>query len=254
MAVWLKRGAAAAKALADAEKEAQIRAEQNQKTHRFWVPAGQEARFTFVDGFLTPENTVDFIALKEHALFMNGKYHNYFSCLDTGGPEGQVCPLCVGGDTAYFAGAFTVIDHRAYKNEKTGKVFTNQRRLFVAKRETIKLLQQLGIKRGGLAGCTFDAMRSGDKSPGVGNSFDFIEKNSIEDLKKKFMVLDANGKPFDVFSPLDYEKEFTLLTKEEMLARGFGPPPTSNAAAVNYATQGASAPSEETQQAYKEQL
>ena len=74
----------------------------------------------------------------------------------------------------------TVIDHSEYtvqKGPNAGKVYKNQRRLFVAKEGTLKALNKLAAKpeRNGLAGCTFDVSRGGEntRDPNVGKHVRF---------------------------------------------------------------------------------
>jgi hypothetical protein len=112
-------------------------------------------------------------------------------------------------------GVFTVIDHRSFTG-KDGKVYKDTPKLFVAKKETIKQLQMLGGKRGGLAGCTFDVARTGDKSPSVGSMFDFIEKTPVEDLKKKYVRKNDKGVVETYFVPANYEHECQYRTAEEL--------------------------------------
>lgn len=82
---------------------------------------------------------------------------------------------------------FTVIDHSSWTSPQ-GKTYVDQKRLFVAKRSSpawgilqrqIERMEKKGMDS--LRGCRFEASRHGDKSPAVGNSFDFLER--VEDLE-----------------------------------------------------------------------
>lgn len=220
MTVWIKRGADGAKALAQYEAEQKARMESRGKAYRFWLKPGEEARITFVDGALSKEGTLDIATFREHQLFMNGSWANYFVC--TQDTDGE-CPICETNDHASLVGALTVIDHREVASKDGTKKYKDQVRLFVAKRDTIKLLQSMAIKRGGLAGCTFDALRAGDKSPSVGTNFDFVEKKAVAVLKGQFMRADSEGNMATFFTPLDYEKEIVYRTPAQLRMLGFAP-------------------------------
>src|ERR1035437_382004 len=210
-ASWAKRGSAANAEMEKYEKEVALSQEQNKRMWRFWLPDGEEGQITFVDGALSSDNGLDFFMYYEHNLMLNGKWGNTFVCTK----DLEPCPICAAQDRPSFVGAVTVIDHREYKT-KDGKVYKDVPKLFIAKKETIKQLQMLGVKRGGLAGCTFDVARTGDKSPSVGSMFDFIEKNSVEDLQKKFVRKNDKGVVETFFVPADYEKECQYRTAEEL--------------------------------------
>jgi len=220
---WLNTGNASQEGLKKAEAEQKKRQEARSGMWRFWLKPGESARITFVDGFLTKAGLLDFVSYREHHLFLNGEWGNHFVCLE-GTPEGP-CPICATGDNASFVGAFTILDHRKIPSAKeAGKFYTDSPRLYVATMRTVKLLQTMAAKRGGLAGCTFEVMRTSDKDVRVGNHFDFEEKHSIEELKAKYMrpVLDKDGKPTaqqkTIFVPANYEKEIPFKNRAEVLS------------------------------------
>jgi hypothetical protein len=84
---------------------------------------------------------------------------------------------------------FTVIDHSSWTSPQNGKTYVDQKRLFVAKRNSSawgilqrsmdRLRERKGIES--LRGCRFEGSRHGDKTPAVGNSFEFLER--VEDLE-----------------------------------------------------------------------
>ena len=106
---------------------------------------------------------------------------------------------------------FTVIDHSSWTSPQ-GKTYVDQKRLFVAKRNSpawgilqrqLERLQKKGIDS--FRGCRFETSRHGDKSPAVGNSFDFLER--VEDL-------DSLEQPFDygeILAPKDADDINKLL-------------------------------------------
>lgn len=209
---WAKSGTAAMAEMEKNDKEVALAQEQNKRMWRFWLPDGEEGSITFVDGNLTADNGLDFFVYYEHNLMLNGKWGNTFVCTK----DIEPCPICAAQDRPSFVGAFTVIDHREYKG-KEGKVYKDMPKLFIAKKETIKQLQMLGVKRGGLAGCTFDVARTGDKSPSVGSMFDFTSKTPIAELQEKYSRKNPEtGKVETYFVAADYEREVAYKTADEL--------------------------------------
>jgi hypothetical protein len=218
---WYKRGDAVKKAVEDEDRRAEERKQEQGKLWRFWMKQDEEgASVTFIDGYLTKAGVLDGFSFREHTEKMGNDYHNYV-CVS----ENEPCPICaLGKDHNYsLVTVFTVIDHREYKGKKAS--YKDTPKLFVAKKETFKLLQGIASKRGGLAGCTFDIMRTGEKSANVGNHFDFTEKQPIEVLRKKYMKKDAKGKVSTIFLPADYTTEITYRTAAELRKLGFGKTP-----------------------------
>ena len=117
---------------------------------------------------------------------------------------------------------FTIIDHRQIPSSKDKtKIWKDTKKLLVAKPQTYELLTKHAIKRGGLAGCTFDASRVGDKSASVGSMFDFVEKKDVKELQKLYMVERIDPKTNQKvkvtnFTPADYEKEIQYRTGEQL--------------------------------------
>lgn len=221
---WLTKGVNSAKALREEKQKQEAVAASIGRLPRFWLNAGEEARITFVDGELAQDglnkNCLTFAGYHEHHLQINGQWGNYFVCLHSDG--GTKCPLCEEDHKASFVGALTIIDHREIKSKDGTKVYKDQKKLFIATTHTLMVLQQLAAKRGGLQGCTFDVYRATKKDARVGNTFDFIEKNTVEDLQTQFVVKDANGKEVTYFTPADYEKELPFKSEAELRNLGFG--------------------------------
>jgi len=225
---WMKKGVESAKAVEKADQEAALKQQQNSKMWRFWLNKGEEARVTFIDGNLTKEGVLDIMTFREHQIFMNGSWNNHFVCTQ----DVEPCPICEGspgtqGDTPSLVGVLTIIDHRTVKSNDGTKTYKDQQRLFVAKRDTIKLLQNIAVKRGGLAGATFDIMRQGDRSASVGSNFDFIEKNDIEALRAQYTkeILEKDGKTkktVTAFLAANYEEEIIYRSAVDLRGLGFG--------------------------------
>lgn len=206
---WAKKGKAAAAAVEKEDAKVQQKMEQQGKLRRVWMPPGAESQFTFLDGNLDADGVLDCMVFHEHNVYMNGNWRNWFVCTQ----DNEPCPICEGGDEPYLCGLFTVIDHSEF--EYNGKTYKNQKRILAAKRNTLKLLQKIAAKRGGLAGCTFDVSRTGAKSPAVGDMYDFSEKRTIAQLKKAHPDVED-------WSPADYEKEIVYRPAAELRSIGFG--------------------------------
>lgn len=220
---FLKTGAASAQLAQKAAMETEQRRAEQGKMFRFWMKEKEEARITFVDGDLGPEGYLVPPRYYEHNLFLNGTWNNFFVCPEKTSPDaGEKCPLCESGDRPAIVALFTIIDHRQIQSTKDkGKIWKDTKKLLVAKPQTFELLNKHAIKRGGLAGCTFDASRVGDKSASVGSMFEFVERHPIDELKKAYQVerIDpkTNAKKLTTnFVPADYEKEIQYRTGEEL--------------------------------------
>ncbi len=232
---WLKQGEASVVIAKQEEAAYEMRKEEQGKMSRFWMKEGEECRITFVDGDLDPEKQI-LIPPRyyEHMLYLDGSWNNHFVCPEKTAPHlGDKCPICAGNEYPYLASLFTIIDHREWQSQKNpGKVYKDQAKLFVAKAKTVELLNKIAVKRGGLAGCTFDVMRIGEKSANVGTNFDFVEKQSIEVLKEKYVQEWTDPKTnkttkICVFVPAKYEEQIVFRTGAQLEAKGFGAPKVS---------------------------
>ena len=190
---WMKTGSDSV-AVAKEQQAAATREDQRGKAWRFFMGKGESGvRITFVDGDLIETEAGLTLApprFYEHSLMVNGKVQNYVCPQETVKGQGYKCPICAAGDRPSLVAVFTIIDHRTYqgkpKDGQPGKIYSNQRRLFVAKSLTMEQLVKIAVKRGGLARATFDVERLGDNSAGVGSMFDFVEKNELDQLQAAF--------------------------------------------------------------------
>jgi len=218
IAPWYKTGKEAKEAVAEADRRTEEKREASSRTWRFYLKEGEEGRITFVDGELDADGLLRNPVFKEHNLMQNGKYGNHFICTS----DTEPCPICEGGDEPALVQAFTIIDHREIKSKDQTKTYTNTRRLLMAKRNVMKLLQSKATKQSGLTGCTFDVMRSGSNAPNTGDSFDFVEKNALDELKAHFTKTDDKGKTETYFLPVNYAEEFTYHDAKELRKMGHG--------------------------------
>lgn len=194
-----------------AKAAAEAAAAEAGKAFRFRISEDDENdhRITFLDGTLDEEGTLEAPMWHEHTLQLGGKWKNV-PCTSHEEP----CPICANGDNPALVAGFTVIDHTPYtiqNGPNKGKTIERSKKLFVAKRTSYALLQKLASKHGGLAGTTWDVSRQGDKSPNVGNLFDFIAKDSLSDLKKEYGEL---------AEPADFSEEITYFTREQLIEQG----------------------------------
>lgn len=223
---WLKSGEESAKLAKQHAVEVEIAKSKQGKMFDFWLKEGEEARITFVDGNLNPQGFLLPPRYYEHSLYLNGSWGNKFVCPEKTSPElGQKCPLCEGGDRPSLVALFTIIDHREHKSGD--KVYVNMPRLLVAKPQSFEILHKIAVKREGLAGATFDVSRIGEKSASIGTMFDFIEKNPVEELRKKytrtFKNKDGKEETVSAFEPCNYEEQIVFRSEQELRAMGFGP-------------------------------
>jgi hypothetical protein len=209
---WMATGSKAKKLEQVEEAKVEQAKEAAGKMRRFWMtsqgtPGYQSQRVIFLDGALDPENQLlDIPRFFEHTAHWEGRYQD-FLCIS----QAEPCPFCEAGDKAAFVGIMTVLCLTPYtvKNgPNAGKVISNYRQLYVPKRQTIKQLHTIAVKRGGLVGCEFEIDRSTDKSPKVGDMFEFVEKHTKADLIAKYGA--ANVVPADYATELVYRDAAAL--------------------------------------------
>lgn len=243
---FLKTGKASTEMAKQHAKDVEAKKAQQGKLFRFWMKEGEEARITFIDGDLTEEGYLQPPRYYEHNMFENGSWNNFYLCPKMTQPDkGDTCPYCDAGDRPALVALFTIIDHRAIPSSKDKtKIWKDTKKLLVAKPQTFELLNKHALKRGGLAGATFEASRIGDKSPSAGSMFEFVEKKPVEDLKKLYMVERVDPKTNQKikvtnFTVADYEKEIVYKTGAELAASvGGGAQQASNAGApIDYSQQ-----------------
>lgn len=208
---FIKKGAAAQQSMAQEDMKAEQRSKDNM--YGFYIPNGAETQITFLDGEVK-EGMLDIPFYYQHSVFMNGSYNNHFICTN----DEEPCPICEGGDSPSFVGILTIIDHSEFTSKKDGKVYKDNIKKFVCKRNTIKLLLKQAIKRGGLTGATFDVSRTGEKEPSVGNQFEFVEKRPLKQLQAEY------GNKDKVIAAIKYDEYLkgVYLTAAQLRKLGFG--------------------------------
>lgn len=207
---FLRRGEKAKATFQQEDAKADLKSK-NQNI-RFYIPNGGETKITFLDGEIK-DGMLDIPFFYQHSVHMNGSYNNHFVCTQ----DEEPCPICEGGNEPSYVGALSVIDHSEWTSKKDGSIHKNEIKMFVAKRNTIKTLLKMAIKRGGLTGCTFDVSRTGDKEAAVGNVFDFSEKTPLKELAQ---VYGGKGKP--PVTPLKYDELISYMPASELRKLNFG--------------------------------
>lgn len=212
---FLKKGKAAKKALAEEQVAAKIREEQREnEVFRFYLKPEQERTITFLDGGLDGDGDLDTICYYEHTINNPAQKYPKYVCINSPS-TGETCPVCESGSSQpYFATVFTVLTHEKWFSKKENKEFEGSVQLFVAKSGVAEKLRKKAKKIGGLAGATFEVSRSSKDAFNVGDDFDFVQKNSLDELQDAF--------PDCVVEPLDYDAVINVHTREELEQLGFG--------------------------------
>jgi hypothetical protein len=114
----------------------------------------------------------------------------------------------------YYVGFFTVLDlsqiERLDAVLDKGKPISGCRRmLYPAKRSTLQTLKRHAEKKGGLRGCIYDVFRGTDKSPNVGDDFQFVLRLTDEQIERLFP---------DDFQPFDYRAVLKPKSDDEIKA------------------------------------
>lgn len=216
---FLKTGKARKAAMEEDEVRAEQRKQEYGKLWRFFIPIKQvneDFTITFLDGELDDEGTLDNPVYYEHNIKVGSDYKTFVSCCDE-----EVDPLQEAGQEPYLAQAFTIIDHTEY-TDKEGKVHKHRKKLLVAKRRSMKQLQKLATRQGGLKGCTFIVTRTGDKAVNIGDMYDFDSKSTMKELKEALVEDGVKEEDVaDLVSPADYEAELTYYTADELVKLGY---------------------------------
>jgi hypothetical protein len=226
---FLLKGTAAKAAVHAEAVKAEARREAANRMRSYWLPYNGDGQITFLDGTLDGDGILEIPRFYQHSIQV-GSGRESFVCtgeIDTSTP----CPLCAAGDKPSLVGVMTVIDHSQYtvtKGPNAGKVYKNQRRLFVAKEGTLASLQKLAAKpeRNGLALCTFDVSRGPEnkRPPGVGDTFDFVMKHkSLAAIAEKYEM------KLEECQPAIYdgeEGEIVYRTPAQLIELGLGKPHT----------------------------
>lgn len=150
--------------------------------NRVWIPPGGSQEWVFITD--TP------FCFHEHNPKIGGNFKNWLTCLKNVSEDGVPCCEILGDKSRYYTGYFTVVDLSKWTDKK-GNVHQYEVKLVGAKLKTLKKLERKKKDRGTLIGSIFKVTREDDKSPNVGDDFEFVREASLEKL---FDVANYKGK------------------------------------------------------------
>lgn len=149
---------------------------------RLWIPGGATKEFVFVDD--------EPCCIYEHNPKMNGSWKNWFTCLADITPDDKPCCDVLGANTRYYCGFFTIVDCSEWVDKK-GNKYQYEMKLLPAKLKSLKKFRRKKEERGSLVGCLFKAHREDDRSPSIGDEFEFVREVNMEKL---FDLVNYGGK------------------------------------------------------------
>lgn len=212
---FLKRGKAAKEALVAEQQAAAVRQEQmDNQVFRYYMKPEQERVITFLDGGLDVDGDLDSLVFYEHTINNPAQKYPKYVCINDPA-NGVTCPVCDTGNTPYFATVFTVLTHETWHSKKEKRDYEGSVQLFVAKQGIADKLRKKAKKyENGLIGATFEVTRSNADAFNVGDDYDYVQSDTLEDLQEAFPDCDV--------APLDYDEVIKVHSAEELLALGFG--------------------------------
>lgn len=211
---FLMKGSAAKDALKVEQEAAAVRqAQRDNDTFRFYVKPKSERRVTFLDGALDEDGDLDTVCFYEHSINNPKERYPKYPCINDPA-NGIECPICESGSNAYFATVFTVIIHEEWESKKDKVTHECKKQLFVAKQGAADKLRKYAKKHGGLQGVTFDISRTNEDAWNVGDDFDFLQKDSMEDIALAFPETDCTA--------FDYDEVIPVYDSDELVGMGFG--------------------------------
>jgi len=208
---WMMTGPKAKAAFEEEEAKTEAKREAAQRMFRFYLLEDEEAQITFLAGDVDDNGEIQAPMWFEHKLFWNGNWETFVCTAAT-----EPCPMCEGGSQPTLVAGFPVINHTPYKIKRgpnQGKVLKDRPVLYIATRKTLKILQKIAAKQGGLAGWTMDVSRTSKEEPRVGNVIVPVGHNSLAALKKQF------GEVANVF---DVGEEIPYRSAAELKKMGVG--------------------------------
>lgn len=163
--------------------------------NRFFLKANEKRRIMLLDD----EPGAMFW---EHMPKINGKWGTTEVCLHRNaiGPE---CPLCPASAAeakadprkgyAYYVGLFTIVDmtawidgkgksHNYFRKVLAARMGSKEKPGFLAKLRRMSAAHKEAGHAAGLAGCIYDAFRSGAKTERVGDDWTFVERIPVDQI------------------------------------------------------------------------
>jgi hypothetical protein len=182
---------------------------------RVWIPAGKSTELVFVDDTA--------ISFEEHNAHINGNWKNWMTCAapitDEGEPE---CCRILGKDSRYRVTMLTVVDCSKWTDKK-GNVHQYEVKVLPAKYKTAQKLERksgdLAKEGKSLIGRLYKVVRETDKSPSVGDEYEFTRD---VDLGKLFSLATYKGKKLsDLWDKADESaEEYAKLARVFAISKG----------------------------------
>jgi hypothetical protein len=188
------------------------------QTRRFYMKPGADATIIFLDGDNSEDEPIG--NYKEHQFeSTSGRWPNFQSC--TGAAGG--CVFCKAGVRAYDAWPFSIIQIKPTWTDRDGNEHKNQRKLLIAKKESMQRLLRQIEKREGLAGSVWNIYRSNQRAYTIGDDWEFVEKIGDDDMTPKERRR-AIAKKFELdveqCDKIDYRKELKPKSESELEEAG----------------------------------
>lgn len=213
MPSWAKFGGDAQKMMEEEKARSDAREQQRDKLWRFSLKPNESSTIVFLDGHLETEGAHAGMLVapffREHTVKTGPRKWDNFICLTMIGEE---CPICdQTGRDGDLCAAFTVID-TSQRTGKDGKVYTNQRRLFIAKQQTYQALQAIATETDGLAGMQMKASRTGDRTARVGDVLVPLKHLELPEIISQY------GESFG--EATDFDAELQVVPRDQLETLG----------------------------------
>ena len=171
---------------------------------RFYLKQGDTCSLVFIDD--------EPFTINEHTVYRRGsKDKDPLTCMSKVHPDDPVCCTRLGPKTAGLTGFLTVLDGTKYPSKRDpNKYYQYGLKLFPGKGIALSVLDRKKTDRTTLTYTKCKVTRDGDKTPQVGNEFEFGEV--ITDPTKVFAVAEYKGKKLsDLFDQA--ERDPAAMTK-----------------------------------------
>jgi hypothetical protein len=189
------------------------------QTRRFYMKPGADATIVFLDGDNSDDEPIG--NYKEHQFeSTTGRWPNFASC--TGAAGG--CVFCKAGVRAYDAWPLTIIQIKPTWTDRDGNEHKNQRKLLIAKKESMQRLLRQIEKREGLAGTVWSIYRSNQRAYTIGDDWEFDKKiggdEEMTGKERRRAIAKKLEIDIDKCERIDYREELKPMTAEELEAAG----------------------------------
>ena len=183
---------------------------------RYWIPTGKSRELVFVD--------VEAGAFREHNYKKDGDWKNWLTCAAPLMDAGEVAPCCaaLGADSAYLVSMLTIVDCDKWTDKK-GNTRQYELKAYPAKFKTAQKLERkhgdLAKEGKALSGRLYRVTRETDKSPSVGDDFEYVRD---VDMEKLFSLVTYKGKKLaELFAQAESDEAlFAKLARTFQVMKG----------------------------------